>query len=243
LGERLPCTEEVRGSNPLSSTRSLASSSPQKSSQKFTKDLLDKFLSSRASGTSSRSIEAYHYTLDNFVGYPLSHEGINAYLSSLTCGNGKAKFYSCLKTLSRWLYRNGYIPENIIDKVSPPKTQRKLLPAISKEQLEVLLARCHCHRDKALLTFLWHSGTRLSEAASVKDSDFKWQEGTVIVLGKGNRYRKALAGNGVVKDWFSSHDSFDITPYGIQTMLKRLSKKTDIKCNPHSFRRGFCVHH
>jgi len=45
-----------------------------------------------------------------------------------------------------------------------------------------------------------------------------------------------------VQQWFSAHDSFGISPYGIQTMLKRLSKETGIKCNPHSFRRGFCVH-
>ncbi len=192
MGERLPCTEEVRGSNPLSSTSNLASGHLQKSSQKFTKNLLDEFLASRASGTSSRSIESYHYTLDNFIGYPLNADGISSYLKSLTCGNGKAKFYSCLRTLSRWLYRNGYIAENIIDKVSPPKTQRKLLPAVSKEQLDILLNHCQCERDKALISFLWYSGTRLSEAVNVRASDFNWEEGTVVVLGKGNRYRNEV---------------------------------------------------
>jgi len=93
-----------------------------------------------------------------------------------------------------------------------------------------------------LLSFLWYSGTRLSETANVKAQDFNWKEGTVIVLGKGNKYRKALAGNGMVKDWFSSHDSFNISYYGIQTMLKRLSKESGIKYNPHSFRRGFATH-
>ena len=43
----------------------------------------------------------------------------------------------------------------------------------------------------------WQSGVRVSEAASVRATDFNWGEGTVIVLGKGNRYRKALAGNGI----------------------------------------------
>jgi site-specific recombinase XerD len=83
---------------------------------------------------------------------------------------------------------------------------------------------------------------RLSEAANVKTRDFNWEEGTVIILGKGNRYRKALAGNSIVKDWFTKHDSLEITTDGIATMLKRLGKATGIHCNPHSFRRGFCVH-
>ena len=93
-----------------------------------------------------------------------------------------------------------------------------------------------------MINFLWHSGTRLSEAVSVKVKDFNWEGGTVVVLGKGNRYRKCLAGNGVVREWFSSHDSFEINKGGTQSMLKRLKAEISIQCNAHSFRRGFCVH-
>jgi site-specific recombinase XerD len=216
--------------------------SKAKCSQVFTTELLEKFVLSRPQGASHRSIESYHYTLDNFIGYPVTPEGTNAYLASLRCQNGKAKFYSCLRALSRWLYRNGYIAENVIEKVSPPKTQKKLLPAVSKEHLAILLSHCHCLRDKAFISFLWHSGTRLSEAINVKATDFDWEQGTVIVLGKGNRYRKALAGNGIVREWFASHESFELTKGGAQTMLKRLRAETGIHCNAHSFRRGFCVH-
>jgi len=204
--------------------------------------VLEKFITSRPDGCSKRTIEFYHYTLTDFVGYPLTPDGVNAYLKSLTCGNGKARFYQTLKTLLLWLYGNGHTQDKVIDKVPVPKVQKKLLPAVSREQLEVLLNRCHCERDKALISFLWHSGTRLSEAANTRARDFNWQEGTVIVLGKGNTFRKALAGNGLVREWFSKHDSFEISSAGIATMLKRLSKGTSIKCNPHSFRRGFSIH-
>ena len=101
---------------------------------------------------------------------------------------------------------------------------------------------CQCERDRALINFLWYSGTRLSEAVNVKAKDFSWEVGTVVVLGKGNRYRKALAGNGIVREWFSTHDSFEIHKGGAQKMLKRLKAKTGIQCNAYSFRRGFCVH-
>ena len=76
----------------------------------------------------------------------------------------------------------------------------------------------------------------------MRASDFDWDKETVVILGKGNRYRKALAGNGIVKQWFDIHDTFEISKAGAQTMLKRLAKESSIKCNPHSFRRGFCVH-
>ncbi len=211
-------------------------------SQKFTKELFDKFLESRPQGISQRTVESYHYTLTGFIGYPLTTEGIVQYLNTLSCHNGKLKFYSCLRALSGWLYQNGYIASNPIKQVSPPKAQKRLLPAVSKEQLDSLLAHCHCERDRALISFLWHSGTRISEAVSVRVKDFDWNEGTVIVLGKGNRYRKALAGNGLVKEWFTEHDSFELAKGGAQTVLKRLKAETGIQCNAHSFRRGFCVH-
>jgi integrase/recombinase XerD len=230
------------GSNPISSTIFKAKKFTSSQVQKFTTELLDKFISSRPEGLSKRTIEFYRYTLTNFVGYPISPDGVSSYLKSLACRNAKLRFYQSLKILFRWLQRNGYISENPMDKVSPPKTQKKLLPAVSKEQLDALLARCHCERDKALISFLWHSGVRVSEAARVRPKDFNWDEGTVIVLGKGNRYRKALAGNGMVRQWFNEYDSFGLTAEGIQTVLKLLSRETGIHCNPHSFRRGFAVH-
>ena len=172
----------------------------------------------------------------------MTPEGINTYLNSLTCGNAKHNYYRCIKTLCRWLYHTDQIPSNPIEKVLPPRRQKKLLPAVSKEQLGVLVNHALTERDKVILNLLWYSGMRLSEAAGVKAKDFNWSEGTVVVLGKGDRFRKALAGNGIVKEWFSKHDSVEITPDGIQTMLQRLGQVTGIKCNAHSFRRGFCIH-
>jgi len=83
---------------------------------------------------------------------------------------------------------------------------------------------------------------RISEAVNVRASDFNWEEGTVVILGKGNRYRQALAGNGLVRQWFSNHETFEVSKGGAQTMLKRLKAESGIQCNAHSFRRGFCVH-
>ena len=207
----------------------------------FTSQLLDEFLRSRASGISAKTIQLYHYALDRFIGYPLTPEGINRYLNSLSCGNGKSNYFRCIKTLCRWLYQSNYIADNPTERVSPPRRQKKLLSAITEEQLGILLQHCD-DRDKAILSLLWHSGLRLSEAANVKAQDFNWEEGTVIVLGKGNKYRKAIAGNGTVKTWFEHHDSFERSAKGIKSMLWRLSNETGIHCNAHSFRRGFCVH-
>ncbi len=122
-----------------------------------------------------------------------------------------------------------------------PKTQKRLLQAITKDQFETILGSCRCDRDKALISLLWHSGMRIAEVVNVRASDFEWVEGTVVVLGKGNRFRKALAGNGAVRSWFSKHVTFEISKAGATVMLRRLGKYSGIHCNAHSFRRGFCV--
>lgn len=144
--------------------------------------------------------------------------------------------------LCRWLYHTDQLPTNSIERVLPPRKQKKILSAISKDQLDILVNNTVSERDKVILNLLWYSGMRVSEAANVQAKDFNWEEGTVTILGKGNRYRKALAGNGVVREWFTKHDNLGITTLGIQTMLERLGKSTGIKCNAHSFRRDFCIH-
>jgi len=168
----------------------------------FTRDLFDKFLASRANGLSPRTIEDYHWRLDRFIGYLLTPDGIKSFLDNLTCGNGKWNYFKSLRALVNWLYKTGHIASNPITFVETPKRQKKLLPAISREQLEVLLNHCNSDRDMALLSLLWYSGLRLSEVAHVKARDFNWNEGTVVVLGKGNKFRKAFKGTcPVCKDW------------------------------------------
>jgi integrase len=52
----------------------------------------------------------------------------------------------------------------------------------------------------------------------------------------------AQAGNGLVREWFTEHDSFELNKGGAQTMLKRLAAEIGIHCNAHAFRRGFAVY-
>jgi len=109
--------------------------------EKFTKTLFNKFLQSRPQGIRQRTAESYHYPLTGFTDYPSIAEAITQYLHSLPCNNGKLKFCSCLGALFKWLYQNGCIHSNPIKCVCPPKAQEKLLPVISKEQLEIWKGR------------------------------------------------------------------------------------------------------
>jgi len=122
-------------------------------------------LAARQEGFSKNTFQFYYYTLNPFTGYPLSIDGANSYLKSLKCGNGEARAHQALKTLLLWLYHQGCTQDKIIDKVPVPRTQKRILPVVSEQHLEVLSKHCQCERDKVLINFLWHSGVRLSEAA------------------------------------------------------------------------------
>jgi site-specific recombinase XerD len=237
-----PLDECARDTYSNKNSKKFTTSQAKSSQLIFMQDLFKGFLESRPSGISPRSIESYNYTLKGFIGKPVTSQAISVYLNSLNCNNGRLKFYSCLRALCNWLYLNDYLTDNPIKKVAKPRTKEKILATISKEQLQMLLGHSHCERDKAFILLLWYSGMRLSEAINAKASDFNWSEGTVTVLGKGNKYRKALAGNGLVRQWFTEHDSFELNKGGAQTMLKRLTTETGIHCNAHAFRRGFAVY-
>jgi site-specific recombinase XerD len=238
-----PATK-IQLQNPLKTSPKLSPNEHKvftKDQQLFTSQLLLAFLKSRANGLSPRTILDYEWRLKRFIGYPITPDGIKSFLDNLSCSNGKWNYFKCIRAISNWLFKNGYTKDNAIILVEAPKRQKKLLPAITEAQYHTLLNQCP-ERDNAIISLLWHSGMRVSEAANVKAKDFDWMEGTVTVLGKGNRYRKCLCGDGIVKAWFNNNDSFGLDASGIQTMLKRLALKTGIKCNPHSFRRGFAVH-
>jgi len=93
---------------------------------------------------------------------------------------------------------------------------------------------------------LYDSGLRLSELTNIRGEDINFEYYTVTVLGKGGKERKApfteataqllklqLAQNG------HNNNIWGLKDTGIATLLQRLEAKTGIRCNPHSFRRGF----
>ena len=149
------------------------------------------------------------------------------------------------KTFCNWAEKEGFLEDNPILKVEKPRVAKRLMPAITEPQLQLLWDECNSVRDKAILSLLFDSGLRISELANIKGEDIDFEHCTVTVVGKGNRQRKApfteataqllrlqLANNGCGNIW-------GITASGITTLLRRMQARTGIRCNPHAFRRGF----
>jgi len=202
---------------------------------------VDEFLASRRQGLADRTFEYYRDILYVFVGTDLTPKAINAWLASLKAKNAKLNHYQVVKIFCTWLHRSGKIKSNPASLVDRPKIKKTILPAITPVQLDMLLDAAECFRDKCILSLLFDSGARLSELVGIKDSDFDWDDKTVVVDGKtGQRKAPFTEKTGeALKQWFSEHGAFELKKHGVQSMLRRLEEKTGIECNAHAFRRGF----
>ena len=90
------------------------------------------------------------------------------------------------------------------------------------------------------------SGLRLSELASIQAHNIDWQNRLIKVKCKGNKEGYAPFGNRtatLLKRWLSEYEPdgnlWGLKRWGINIMLRRLSIKTGLPCNPHTFRRTF----
>jgi site-specific recombinase XerD len=211
-------------------------------------DLLTKFFISRRQGLSSHTITFYRTCLNPLVeNYELTPEGINKFLSDLTCNTGgKFAYFRAIRTLCNWLVYNDYLKDNPLKKVDPPKPAKRILPSLTIQQVQYLIDSANNLRDKCIISLLVDSGMRLNEIANVRKEDIDWTNYTVIIWGKGNKQRKAPFTEKtatILSEWLSnnghSNNVWDMTRRGIQSMLNDYKERTGLPCNAHTFRRTF----
>jgi integrase len=124
-----------------------------------------------------------------------------------------------------------------------------ILPSLTPEQVDYLIASADNVRDKAIISLFADSGIRLNELLNIRPADIGLDNMTVTVWGKGGKQRKApftkrtaelirqvLMVNKVNK---VSKNIWGLERRGIQIMLYRLQESTGLNCNPHAFRRTF----
>ncbi|MBA7605763.1 Tyrosine recombinase XerC [subsurface metagenome] len=217
--------------------------------------IINQFIESRREGLSPLSIKYYSAYLKRarqVVGLNVSGHDITHFLKSLKCSaGGKHAYFRCLRTFYNWLYsrKSGYklnIQDNPILVVDAPKLDRKILPSLTPQQLDYLIEQASCVRDKAIISLFADSGFRLTELANVNPQNIDWQNHLIKVRCKGNKEGLAPFGKRteiLLKQWLSIYQAngklWDLNHWGISIMLRRLSVKTGLPCNPHTFRRTF----
>ena len=178
------------------------------------------------------------------------------FFESLLCSEGgKHAYFRALRAFYTWLYsrKSGYNlnpQDNPILLIEPPKVGKRILLSLTAEQVNTLIQAADNVRDKCIISMLADSGMRLSEITSIHTRDIDWETYTITIIGKGNKQRRAPFTErtaSLLKSFLNINGHrrgsiWGINQFGVQKMLRTLGYSTGIKCNPHSFRRGFACH-
>lgn len=229
---------------------------------------------------SPHTLSAYQRDLSAFMTFgrqqglsgwsAIANQHVRAFVASQhrkgLSGRSLQRQLSSIRTLFNWLCRHQRADNNPAQGVPAPKTARRLPETLNVDQLDRLLAfagddALAC-RDRSMMELFYGCGLRLSELTGLNLGDIDWQQGTVTVLGKGNRQRIVPFGRkaeAALKRWirersgllkqvetalFISNKGTRISNSSVQQRLKKraLQQGVGVSLYPHMLRHSFASH-
>jgi site-specific recombinase XerD len=195
----------------------------------------------------------------------LTHHHIRKYFISVqdrgVSSSYQESFARAIRSFLNYCVRDELLDESPFKKVQPPRLEKKVLAAIDKASIKLIIEACKTERDKAICLVMLDSGVRASElcALSVGDVDMisgevkvqmgKGQKGRVTYIGPKTRkqvlryFAKERNGQPDPKEpLFPSHNTGKhLKYYGLTQMLAAIAKETGVKFSAHAFRRTFAI--
>ena len=181
-------------------------------------------------------------------------------------GKSLQRMLSAVRSLFRWMLREGHAQHNPATPVRAPKSPRHLPATLDADTIAQLLdIPCDTPlaiRDKAIMELFYSSGLRLSELASLHWEQVDISSGMVTVTGKGNRTRMVPVGRIAAEallEWrkarakfasfeephvFVSQRGDPIAERTIQARVRYWAKHQGMPQNvyPHLLRHSFASH-
>jgi integrase/recombinase XerC len=102
---------------------------------------------------------------------------------------------SSLKTLYKWMRKNGRLDTDPTQQIKGPKTPRQLHETVQRDAMNQLFDLGESpdnffdHRDRTLVLFLYSTGVRLSELIALSDDDIDRYTSSIKVMGKRKKER------------------------------------------------------
>ena len=180
-----------------------------------------------------------------------------------------ARKLSCLRSLYKFLFREGLIKNNPVLMLSTPK-QDKMLPIfLTEDEVVRLIEAPNTNdllglRDSAIIETLYSTGMRVSELVSLNMENIDFIGATVKVLGKGKKERLLPIGDralGAINKYLAKRNSYRktkkqtniiflnknnkrITDRGIRKIIKKYIHTASLRSgvSPHTLRHSFATH-
>jgi integrase/recombinase XerD len=180
----------------------------------------------------------------------------------------QSRVLSGIRAFYKFLLIEGEIDENPASLLESPKIGLKLPEVLSVSEIDMMvdvidLSKPEGHRNKAIIETLYGCGLRVSELVNLRLTDIHYQEGFVIVNGKGNKqrlvpisgkalkeidlYKKDRDALPIIHDQnivFLNRRGYRLTRAMIFTIIKDLAARAGIKkkISPHTLRHSFATH-
>ncbi len=185
----------------------------------------------------------------------LSGHTINGYLRAIRA------FWS-------WAAAEGFIDENPFSTFKIPKAPKRVIPALSAEQLVSLIEAIDVstpqgYRDYAVVLLLADTGLRVSELTGLKLDDVDLERRVLKVWGKGAKERMVPFGVRaqrallfyanfyrpepaipLIQEFFLTEAGQPLKKRRVEALVKRYGRKagiTGIRCSPHTLRHTAAV--
>jgi len=171
-----------------------------------------------------------------------------------------------IRAFFNWLYREGFVSENIGANLKPPRLPKKMATTLTDNEIISILntfdnTKPVHMRNKTIFTLLIDSGLRIGELINLTINDIQ-HEGTILhVMGKGQKERIVPLGQNAQKTlnkylfkfWirpahsdvtniFLSERGLPMTENSSKLMFARLSKKSGVsRLHAHLCRHTFAT--
>ncbi len=156
---------------------------------------------------SKHTVRAYENELKAFASFlgpeirwkDIDHVLVRGFLAELhSKGLSKvsvARALAALRSMYRWLAREGTVRQNPAKLVATPKIPKKLPRVPTLEEMNGVLdgdlpeTAAFPERDRAIFELLYGCGLRNSELVGIELNDLQWANEVVLVRGKGKKQR------------------------------------------------------
>ena len=231
-------------------------------------------------GLSPRTLQAYRRDLEQLQEFLAAEEidrpeqvtqhHVRAFIARRhrqgLSGKSLQRLLSAIRSMFRWMLREGIAEHNPATPVRAPKSPRHLPATLDADTIGQLLdIPCDTPlaiRDKAIMELFYSSGLRLSELATLHWDQVDLASGMVTVTGKGNRSRMVPVGRIAAKallEWrkvraqiapleeshvFVSQRGNPIATRTIQARIRYWAKRQGMPQSiyPHLLRHSFASH-